>query len=56
MEEAKILTTDDKLVFMIDAQKIKECTDPFFNSANINKSSLSEDANPVIVKLKINDF
>ena len=56
MENAKILTDDDKLVFMANAQKLKESIDPFFNSANNIRDSLSEDSNPVIVSLKINDF
>ena len=50
------LTVGNDLVFMVNAQMLKECSDPFFNSENINKSSLSEESNPVIVKLKIYDF
>ena len=55
MEEAKILTAENELVFMANAQMLKECTDPFFNTVNISNGTLSE-SNPIIVSLKINDF
>jgi hypothetical protein len=56
MEEAKILTTGNELVFLANAQMLKECTDPFFSNANNINYLLSVDANPVIVRLKINHF
>ena len=57
MAEAQILTADDQLVFMVNAQMLKACTDLFFNHAvGVVRGSLSEDANPVIKTLKINEF
>jgi len=50
------LTADNKLIFMANAQMLKECTDPFFSNANIFSNSLSVESNPVIVSLQINDF
>ena len=56
MEGAKILTHDNELVFIANAQMLRECADPFFNSAAFFKDSLSDDSNPIILSLKINDF
>ena len=56
IKEAKILTGDNELIFMADAQLLKACTYPFFSNADSIKDSLEEDANPVIIRLKINDF
>ena len=56
IDRSIILTVDNELVCMANAQVLKECTDTFFNSININKDSLSEVSNPVIVSLKINNF
>ena len=56
MENAKVLTDDDKLIFIANAQMFKECIDPFFNNTNLTMASLSEESNPVIVSLQINDF
>ena len=56
MKEAMILTTDNKLIFMANAQMLKECTDPFFSNANRIGNSLPEDVNPVVIALKINGF
>jgi len=56
LEEAKILTAGNELVFLANTPILMKCTEPFFNSANIIKNSLSEEANPVIVSLRIKDF
>ena len=56
MEEAKILTSDNELVFIANASMLKKCTDPFFNSATNIRNSLTEESNPVIISLKIKDF
>ena len=56
MENAKVLTDDDELIFMANAQHLKESTDPFFNSTDSILDSLSEESNPVIISVKINDF
>ena len=56
MQEAKLLTSNNKLIFLADAQMLKTCTDTFFNTSTNFKSSLSEDDNPVIISLQINDF
>lgn len=56
IEGAKIMTIDNELVFIVDASLLKDCTDPFFNSAKFNKKSLLDDSNPVIVTLTMNDF
>ena len=53
VDGAKILTADNKLIFMAHAHILN---DPFFSNATSIKDSLSEDANPVIVSLQINDF
>ena len=53
VDGAKILTADNKLIFMANAHILN---DPFFSNATSIKDSLSEDANPVIVSLQINDF
>ena len=56
IDRAIVLTADNELVCMANAQMLKESTDPFFNRININKESLSEISNPVIIRLKINNF
>jgi hypothetical protein len=56
MEEAKILTTDNELIFMANAPVLKKTADPFFNNVITIKNSLSEESNPVIVSLRIKDF
>ena len=56
MQGAKAITADNELIFMADAQILKTCTDLFFNHANQVGNTLTEDANPVIIHLKINDF
>ena len=56
MKESKALTVDNKLIFMADAQMLKACTDPFFSNANSIRESLSEESNPVIISLQINNF
>ena len=56
LEGAKVITADNELVFMADAQILKTCTDPFFSNANRIGNSLVKDANPVIIHLKINNF
>ena len=53
---AKALTADNELVFMADAQMLKACADPFFYNVNGIGESLSDDSNPVIITLNINDF
>ena len=56
MQEAKMLTADNKLVFIVDALMFKECTDSFFNMNDNIKNSISEDSNPLILRLQINNF
>jgi len=56
MEEAKILTADNELVFLANVPLLLKCTDPFFNSVIDISNSLSEESNPVIVSLRIKDF
>ena len=56
MENAKILTADNKLIFIANAQMLKVCIDPFFSNKNLTMDYLSEESNPVIVSLQINDF
>jgi len=56
MNEAKVLTEDNKLVFMANARLVKENTNPFFSNAENIKNSLSEESNPVIIILRINNF
>ena len=50
---AKALTADNKLIFMMSTQMLN---DPFFSNADSIKSSLTEESNPVIVILQVNDF
>ena len=56
MQEAKMLTADNNLVFIADALMLKDCADPFFNMNDNIKNSIPEDSNPFIVRLQINDF
>jgi len=56
MREAKILSAHNELVFMANAQILRQCTDLFFNSVSIIRNSLSEDSNPVIISIQIKDF
>jgi len=56
LEEAKILTAGNELVFLANAPILMKCTDPFFNKVNNIRNSLSEETNPVIVSLRIKDF
>jgi len=56
MEEAKILTADNELVFLANAPFLMKCTDPFFSGVIDISKSLSEESNPVIVSLRIKDF
>ena len=57
MDEARLMTVNNELVFMVEAQKLKECTDPFIGqAAGSIKDALSEDDNPVIIILTMNDF
>ena len=57
MKEAIILTGDNKLTFLVDTQMLKECKDPFISDAiDPIRDSLSEDGNPVVIMLIINDF
>ena len=56
IDRAITLTVDNELVCMANAQMLKETTDPFFDRVKINKNSLSEASNPIIISLKINNF
>ena len=50
---AKALTADNQLVFMMNKPMLN---DPFFSNAKNIKDSLSEESNPVIALLRINNF
>lgn len=57
LEIAQLLTADNELIFLANAQLLKETTNPFFSNHIQNiANAITDDSNPVIISLKINNF